>query len=84
MEELSQTQLNHLNATLLWEQIREQIRQSIFPQQHFVDLRHELHTEFHSESPYIYDQLRRLLPFGVTLTAAQKTLFTNPVGTNRF
>ena len=84
MEELSQTQLNHLNATLFWEQNRDQIRQSIFPQQHFVDLRHELHTEFHSESPYIYDQLRRLLPFGVTLTAAQKTLFTNPVGTNGF
>ena len=74
MEELSQTQLNHLNATFLFETQRRAI-----VDQHFsdlTDLRIEPHIKFCCDNPYLVTPLRRCLPFGHYLTTLQKNILT--------
>ena len=73
-EELSQLQLNHLNAANLFELNRSEILETVYPFYHLVDLRQEIHTEFHCESPYFLKSLCHLLPFVVTLTKGQTDL----------
>jgi hypothetical protein len=76
-DELSQTQLNHLNATALFEPHCRSIIDEFFPPHWLIDLRQERHTEFHCENPYLFDNLRCLLPFGVTLSRHQHDLLTD-------
>ena len=72
-EDLSETQLNHLNATFLFEEHRLPIQNFYFPEEELVDLRTQPHIEFSCENPYLNLDLRRCLPFGHFLTTAQKT-----------
>ena len=76
-EELNQTQLNHLHAAIHFEHNRERILQTVLPLSLFKDLREERHTEFHSESPFIHKDLRRLLPFGTTITSNDNEILVN-------
>ena len=74
MEELSQTQLNHLNATFLFETQRRAIIDQHFDD--LTDLRTEPHIEFRCDNPYLVTPLRRCLPFGHYLTTLQKNILT--------
>jgi hypothetical protein len=74
VEELSQTQLNHLNATFLFETQRRAIIDQHFDD--LTDLRTEPHIEFRCDNPYLVTSLRRCLPFGHYLTTLQKNILT--------
>jgi hypothetical protein len=75
VEELSQTQLNHLNATFLFETQRRAIINQHFDD--LTDLRTEPHIEFCCNNPYLVTPLCRCLPFGHYLTTLQKIILTS-------
>jgi hypothetical protein len=83
VNELSQTQLNNLNATFLFEPHCHTIQDHVFPPDLLINLRQEIHTEHHCSNPYIQRHLRRFLPFGHYLTNRQKDEFFGDQITNR-
>ena len=77
-DKLSQIQLNHLNATFLFEEHGIPILDYFFPRHKLANLYQEPHLEFHCENPYLVQQLRQLLPFGhYLITAQQNSLISN-------
>ena len=71
MDLLSQTQLNHLDATTLFEGHRRPIQDFYFPTEELCDLRTQPQIEFNCQNPYLVSDLRRCLPFGHFLRPSQ-------------
>lgn len=83
-DELSQIQLNHLNATFLFEEHRRPVINYFFPNNELVDLRQEPHLEFSCDNPYLVQPLRQLLPFGHYLTTGQRNALINNATKRQF
>ena len=82
-EELSETQINTLNAHRLFEPHRRATQDIIFGNPLLLDLRQDSLIEHFSETPYIYAPLRILLPFGRFLTENQANYLTGHYRTTR-
>ena len=64
MDELSQTQLNHLNMQLLFEGYQQEALSIHFSQQLLFDIQTDPLIEGCCSSPFIYFPLHSCLPFG--------------------
>jgi hypothetical protein len=68
---LSETQLNHLNATFLFSTHHHPILDYYFPANELINLRTEPHTEHFCKNSYLLHNLQQHLPFGHFLTEPQ-------------
>ena len=82
--ELSQIQLNHLNAAFLFENHRRRVLDAYFPPDSISDLALDPLIEFHCNNPYLWDSLRSSLPFGRYLSQSHLDQLTNRYNTTRF
>ena len=71
MDELSQTQLNHLNAQLLFEGHQQEALSIHFPQRLLFDIQTDPLIEGRCSNPFIYFPLCSCLSFGRTLDRKQ-------------
>ena len=82
-EQLSELQLNHLDAANAFHPHSQRIREIYFGGAFLSDLRQDPLIEYWCENPRIFTSLRILLPFGRILSRAQVDYLVAPYRTTR-